>query len=72
MIARARELGSGGAVVTVRLLSEPCMWTWEIRSPRGDVIASGWASEWAAYDSAEEAYAAGRRACVRGGAAAPP
>ncbi len=49
------------AVVRVRLLSEPCMWTWEICDPRGEVVDSGWASEWAAYESAEEAYAAGQQ-----------
>jgi hypothetical protein len=59
------------AVVRVRLLPEPCMWTWEICDPRGEVIDSGWASEWAAYDSAEEARAAGEER-VRSGHAASP
>jgi hypothetical protein len=37
------------------------MWTWEIRDPRGELVDSGWASEWAAYESAEDAYAAGQQ-----------
>jgi hypothetical protein len=68
---RAQDRASDGAVVRVRLLPEPCMWTWEICDPRGEVIDSGWASEWAAYDSAEEAYAAGEER-VRSGHGAPP
>jgi hypothetical protein len=63
---RAQDRAPDGAVVRVRLLPEPCMWTWEICDPRGEVIDSGWASEWAAYDSAEEAYAAGRQRLTRG------
>ena len=59
-----------GAVVRIRLLPEPCMWTWEICDPRGEVVDSGWASEWAAYDSAEEAYAAGQQHLTRRAAAA--
>ncbi len=68
---RAQDRAPDGAVVRVRLLPEPCMWIWEICGPRGDVIDSGWASEWAAYDSAEEAYAAGEER-VRSGHGAPP
>jgi hypothetical protein len=66
----AQEAALDGAVVRIRLLPEPCMWTWEICDPRGDVIDSGWASEWAAYDSAEEAYAAGRQRLTRKAASA--
>lgn len=48
--------------VEVRLLPDPCLWAWEIRDrSRGGVIDSSWDSEWTAYDSAEEAYRAGRR-----------
>jgi len=47
--------------VEVRLLPDPCLWAWEIRDhDRGGVVDS-WNSEWTAYDSAEEAYRAGRR-----------
>ncbi len=48
--------------VEVRLLADPCLWTWEIRdAERGDVVESGWATQWAAYPSREEAYSEGRR-----------
>jgi hypothetical protein len=47
--------------VEVRLLPDPCMWAWEIRDgDRGGVVDSSWNSEWTAFDSAEEAYRAGR------------
>jgi hypothetical protein len=46
----------------VQLLAEPCLWCWEIVDRRrGDVVRSSWSSEWMAYDSKEEALAAGRR-----------
>ena len=49
-----------GKTVRVRLLSEPCMWCWEIRSETGgEVVESSWARDWSAYDSREEAQAAG-------------
>ena len=52
--------------VEVRLLPEPCLWAWEIRDRnRGGVVDSSWDSEWTAYDSAEEAYRAGRRRLTR-------
>ncbi len=52
--------------VEVRLLPEPCLWAWEIRDrTRGGVVDSSWDSEWTAYDSAEEAYRAGRRRLSR-------
>jgi hypothetical protein len=48
--------------VDVRLMSEPCLWRWEIRdAERGDIINSSWTREWMAYDSAEEALRAGRQ-----------
>jgi hypothetical protein len=41
---------------------EPCLWCWEIRDPvHGVLIKSSWTSEWAAYDSAEEAILAPER-----------
>jgi hypothetical protein len=69
-VPRAQDRPPDGGVVKVRLLPEPCMWTWEICDPRGRVIHSGWASEWAAYDSSDEAYAAGRERLARGAATA--
>jgi hypothetical protein len=48
--------------VEVRLMTEPCLWQWQIRDPlRGEIVESSWTSEWMAYESAEEAYEAGRR-----------
>ena len=53
---------SAQLTVEVRLLPEPCLWAWEIRDrKRGGVVDSSWDSEWTAYDSAEEAYMAGRQ-----------
>lgn len=48
----------------VRLLPEPCLWCWEIVDRhRCDVLVhSSWAGEWTAYESSEEALAAG---CTR-------
>lgn len=52
--------------VEVRLLPDPCLWCWEIRdAERGDLVESSWAGEWTAYDSADEAYRAGRRRLTR-------
>lgn len=45
--------------VEVQLMSEPCLWQWEIRDPRGEVVESSWNGLWMAYDSSEEAYRAG-------------
>ena len=48
--------------VQVRLLPEPCLWTWEIRDEREhQVIESSWAAEWTAFESADEAFRAGDR-----------
>jgi hypothetical protein len=48
--------------VDVQLMSEPCLWRWEIRdAERGEIIDSSWTREWMAYDSAEEALRAGRQ-----------
>ena len=47
--------------VAVRLMSEPCLWRWEIREPsRGEVVANSWTSEWMAYESPDEAFRAGQ------------
>ena len=62
MDASARE----PLIVEVRLLPDPCLWAWEIRDRnRGGVIDSSWESEWTAYDSADEAYRAGRQRLTR-------
>jgi len=52
----------GRFAVEVRLLPEPCLWCWEIRDvERGEVVDSSWSAEWAAFRSADEAWAAGHR-----------
>ena len=46
--------------VEVQLMSEPCLWRWDIRDrSRGDVVESSWTGLWMAYESCEEAYRAG-------------
>jgi len=45
----------------VQLMDDPSLWRWEIRDRARDaVIESSWSCDWAAYESAEEAYRAGR------------
>jgi hypothetical protein len=52
--------------VEVRLLPDPLLWAWEILDrDRGGIVDSSWDSEWTAYQSAEEAYSAGRRRLTR-------
>ena len=47
--------------VAVRLMSEPCLWRWEIREPvQNHVVANSWTSEWMAYESPDEAFRAGQ------------
>lgn len=45
--------------VRVRLLPEPGLWSWEIVDRSGALVYSSWAAEWSAYESREEALAAG-------------
>ena len=50
-----------GLTVRVNLMTDPCMWQWEIRDGRHDeVVATSWSSEWMAYESPDEAYRAGQ------------
>jgi hypothetical protein len=47
--------------VAVDLMSEPCLWRWEIRDPaRDEVVADSWTNEWMAYESPDEALRAAR------------
>ena len=47
--------------VAVRLMSEPCLWRWEICAPQdGLVVANSWTSEWMAYETPDEAFRAGQ------------
>ena len=48
-------------LINVELMDDPCLWRWEIRdSTRNEVLADSWTRDWAAYESREEAYRAGR------------
>ena len=50
-----------GLTVEVNLMTDPCMWQWQIRDGRHDaVVATSWSSEWMAYESPDEAYRAGQ------------
>lgn len=54
-----QQPGGERLTVTVQLMTEPCLWHWEIRDPRRDeVVADSWNGEWMAYESADEAYRA--------------
>ena len=47
--------------VQVELMDDPCLWRWEIRdTSRNEVLVDSWTRDWAAYESREEAYRAGR------------
>jgi hypothetical protein len=57
--------GEGPFNVEVHLMSEPCLWRWEIRGrDGGEIVANSWACEWMAYDSAEDALRARRQRMV--------
>jgi hypothetical protein len=54
--------GERRLVVEVRLLSDPCLWCWEIcDEDSGRVVASSWANAWVAFASRAEARAAGAK-----------
>jgi hypothetical protein len=51
----------GHLTVAVQLMSEPCLWRWEIRdAARDEVIINSWTHEWMAYESHDDALRAGR------------
>lgn len=54
-----QQVRGASLTVAVHLMSEPCLWQWEIRDPsRGEVVANSWTQEWMAYESPDEAYRA--------------
>lgn len=59
---RAMKTPVASGTLRVRLLSDPCLWCWEIADPhRNDALLYGsWANEWSAYESREEALRAGQ------------
>jgi hypothetical protein len=47
-------------MIKVNLLSEPCLWCWEIiDTADGSLVESSWATEWTGYESSYEAWGAG-------------
>jgi hypothetical protein len=56
------DTGRGGHLtVAVHLMSEPCLWRWEIRdSSRDEVVVNSWTHEWMAYESPDDALRAAR------------
>jgi hypothetical protein len=51
----------GHLIVAVHLMSEPCLWRWEIRdAARDEVVVNSWTHEWMAYESPDDALRAGR------------
>ncbi|MGH7279588.1 MAG: hypothetical protein ACREJG_13015 [Candidatus Rokuibacteriota bacterium] len=47
--------------VDVQLMTDPCLWRWEIRdAARGQVLDNSWTREWKAYQTSEEALRAAR------------
>jgi hypothetical protein len=59
---RAMKTRAASETLRVRLLSDPCLWCWEIADPhRNDrLLYSSWTNEWSAYESREEALRAGQ------------
>jgi hypothetical protein len=54
-----QHVGGNELTVRVQLMSEPCLWQWQIRDRgRDEVVADSWSGEWMAYESADEAYRA--------------
>jgi hypothetical protein len=52
---------SNSLTLAVQLMSEPCLWQWEIRdASRDEIVVDSWTSEWMAYESPDEAYRAGQ------------
>ena len=46
--------------VNVKLLGDPCLWCWEIvDTEQGTLVESSWTSQWAAYQSSQDALWAG-------------
>src|SRR6185503_10708350 len=53
---RMQQVRGPDLTVAVDLMSEPCLWRWEIRDPsRDEVVANSWTNDWMAYESSDEA-----------------
>jgi hypothetical protein len=54
------EVMQAGATVNVRFLHDECLWSWElVDRESGGLIESAWQARWDAYESPDEAHAAG-------------
>ena len=52
----ARDAVSRSFMLEVSLITDPCLWRWQIReAPTGRVVRSSWDDEWAAYPTQDEA-----------------
>ncbi len=50
----------GGMTLGVELIGEPALWAWQIRdSASARVVLGSWTNEWMAYETREQACAAG-------------
>ena len=59
----ARGAARRSFMLEVSLITEPCLWRWEIReAPTGLVVRSSWDDEWAAYPTQDEAKRCGLEA----------
>jgi hypothetical protein len=55
-----REVTAVDTKVNVRFLHDECLWSWELVDGRtGSLIESAWQTGWLAYESPDEAHAAG-------------
>ena len=55
-----RNVAAHQPKVEVRFLGGECLWSWDLVDRKtGVVIESGWQERWLAYESADEAQAAG-------------
>ena len=64
-----RNVAAHQPKVEVRFLGGECLWSWDLVDRKtGVVIESGWQERWLAYESADEAHAAGTESLRRRGA----
>ena len=67
---KRRSVAAHQPKVEVRFLGTECLWSWDLVDEKtGVVIESGWHESWLAYESADEAQAAGAESLRRRGAA---
>lgn len=47
--------------VEVELMTDPCLWRWQIRDGAGNTVENSWTAQWKAYESSEEAFREARQ-----------